>query len=194
MKRLCVFCGSRGGAAPAYAEATRELGRRMAGRGLGLVFGGGHVGLMGALADAVLQTGGEVIGVIPQGLVDRELAHQGCTQLHITSSMHERKAVMADLADAFAALPGGYGTLDETFEMLTWAQLGLHAKPVGLLNVHGYFDGLLTFLDHTVREGFIKPPHRQLLIAASTGEALLDALAVAKPPAAVAKWGEVPRP
>jgi uncharacterized protein (TIGR00730 family) len=194
MKRLCVFCGSRGGAAPAYAEAARELGRRMAGRGLGLVFGGGHVGLMGALADAVLQAGGEVIGVIPQGLVDRELAHQGCTQLHITGSMHERKALMADLADAFAALPGGYGTLDETFEMLTWAQLGLHAKPVGLLNVHGYFDGLLTFLDYTVREGFIKPAHRHLLIAASTGEALLDALAVAKPPAPVAKWEEIPRP
>ena len=194
MKRLCVFCGSRGGGAPVYAETTRELGRTMARRGLGLVFGGGHVGLMGALADAMLQAGGEVIGVIPQGLVDRELAHQGCTQLHVTRSMHERKAVMADLADAFVALPGGFGTFDETFEMLTWAQLGLHSKPVGLLNVNGYFDALLTFLDHTVREGFIKPAHRQLLLAATAADALLDALLQAKPAIDEPKWSEVPRP
>ena len=194
MKRLCVFCGSRGGAAPIYAEMTRQLGRTMASRGLGLVFGGGHVGLMGALADVLLQSGGEVIGVIPQGLVDRELAHQGCTQLHITRSMHERKAVMADLADAFVALPGGFGTLDETFEMLTWAQLGLHGKPVGLLNVNGYFDALLAFLDHTVREGFIKPAHRQLLLAAASSDVLLDALLQAKPATDLPKWDEVPKP
>jgi uncharacterized protein (TIGR00730 family) len=194
MKRLCVFCGSRGGAAPVYAEKTRELGRSMASRGMGLVFGGGHVGLMGALADAMLEAGAEVIGVIPQGLVDRELAHQGCTQLRITGSMHERKAVMADLADAFVALPGGFGTFDETFEMLTWAQLGLHNKPVGLLNVNGYFDALLVFLDHTVREGFIKPAHRQLLFAAASSDALLEALLQAKPAIDVPKWGEVPKP
>src|SRR5207249_8206773 len=130
---------------------------------------------------AVLEAGGEVIGVIPQGLVDRELAHQRCTQLHITRSMHERKALMADLSHGFVGLPGGYGTLDETFEMLTWAQLGLHHKPVGLLNVAGYFDGLLAFLDLTVREGFIKPPHRQLLVHAADAETLLDLMGKARP-------------
>src|SRR5262249_20375161 len=155
MKRLCVFCGSRSGASPVFADAARGLGELLVRRGCGLVFGGGHVGLMGVIADAVLQRGGEAIGVIPQGLVDRELAHPRCTQMHITQSMHERKALMAKLSDGFAALPGGYGTFDETFEMLTWSQLGLHQKPVGLLNVAGYFDGLLAFLDHTVREGFI---------------------------------------
>jgi hypothetical protein len=168
----------------------------MAHRGLGLVFGGGHVGLMGAIADAVLQSGGEVIGVIPQGLVDRELAHRGCTQLHITRTMHERKALMADLSDAFVALPGGYGTLDETFEMLTWAQLGLHAKPVGVLNVNGYFGALLAFLDHTVREGFIKPAHRQLLRQAASADELLEVLSASPSGTDVEKWdeGEVPKP
>jgi uncharacterized protein (TIGR00730 family) len=196
MKRLCVFCGSRGGVAPAYAEVARDLGQKMAHRGLGLVFGGGHVGLMGAIADAVLQSGGEVIGVIPQGLVDRELAHRGCTQLHITRTMHERKALMADLSDAFVALPGGYGTLDETFEMLTWAQLGLHAKPVGVLNVNGYFGALLAFLDHTVREGFIKPAHRQLLRQAASADELLEVLSASPSGTDVEKWdeGEVPKP
>src|SRR5262249_7961846 len=129
MKRLCVFCGSRSGTAPVYAEAARELGHLMVRRGWSLVFGGGHIGLMGVLADSVLEAGGEVFGVIPQGLVDRELAHPRCTQLHVTRSMHERKALMADLSHAFAGMPGGYGTLDETFEMLTWSQLGFHAKP-----------------------------------------------------------------
>jgi uncharacterized protein (TIGR00730 family) len=194
MKQLCVFCGSRLGTAPVYAEAARTLGRRMAERGLALVFGGGHVGLMGVLADALLEAGGEVIGVIPQGLVDRELAHLRCSQMHITASMHERKALMAQLADAFAALPGGYGTLDETFEMLTWAQLGLHHKPIGWLNVAGFFDGLLAFLDHTVREGFVKPIHRHLALHASDPSELLDLLAGATPPVPEEKWTTLPEP
>jgi len=145
-------------------------------RGWGLVFGGGHIGLMGVLADAVLAAGGEVDGVIPQGLVDRELAHENCTRLHVTASMHERKAIMEKLSDAFIGLPGGYGTLDEMFEMLTWAQLGLHSKPVGLLNVGGYFDALLAFIDRTVAEGFIKPGHRGLLRSAETVEGLMEVM------------------
>jgi uncharacterized protein (TIGR00730 family) len=174
MKRLCVFCGSRSGTASVYAEAAHELGLLVAQRGCGLVFGGGHIGLMGILADAVLKAGGEVIGVIPQGLVDRELAHTRCTQLHVTRSMHERKALMAELSDAFVGLPGGYGTLDETFEMLTWSQLGFHSKPVGLLNTAGYFDSLLSFLDHSVAEGFVKASHRaSLIVTASTSDLLL---------------------
>jgi uncharacterized protein (TIGR00730 family) len=176
MKRVAVFCGSRVGTNPAFAAAARELGDCLAARGLGLVFGGGHVGLMGVLADAVLEAGGEVIGVIPQGLVDRELAHARCTQLHVTTSMHERKAVMADLADAFAALPGGYGTLDETFEMLTWAQLRLHQKPVGFLNVGGFFDGLLAFCDLLVREGFVAADYRRLIRCARSVDELLAVL------------------
>jgi uncharacterized protein (TIGR00730 family) len=181
MKQVCVFCGSRMGTGPVYREAARALGQLMASSGLGLVFGGGHIGLMGVLADAVLERGGEVVGVIPQGLVDRELAHPRCTTMHVTASMHERKALMAHLADAFVALPGGFGTVDETFEMLTWAQLGLHHKPIGLLNVAGFFDGLLTFLDHTVQQGFVKPLHRHLLLKADTPHDLLETLAAAKP-------------
>jgi uncharacterized protein (TIGR00730 family) len=176
MKRVCVFCGSRSGTSPAYAEAARSLGRLLVARGLGLVFGGGHVGLMGAIADAVLAAGGKAIGVIPQGLVNRELAHAGCTTLHVTQSMHDRKALMADLSDAFIALPGGCGTLDETFEILTWAQLGLHSKPIGLLNVEGFYDGLLAYLEHTARQGFIKPADRGLLLHAAQPEELLAQL------------------
>jgi uncharacterized protein (TIGR00730 family) len=194
MKRLCVFCGSRGGDRPIYAAAARKLGETLVARGFGLVFGGGHVGLMGVIADAVLAGGGEVVGVIPQGLVDRELAHPRSTSLHITASMHERKALMAELSDAFLALAGGYGTLDETFEMLTWSQLGLHAKPVGLLNTAGFFDGLLAFLDHTVTEGFIKPVHRRLVLHGDDPAALVEQLVQAKPPAPEAKWGPAPRP
>src|SRR5262249_35251383 len=170
MKRLCVFCGSRSGASPVYADAARGLGELLVRRGCGLVFGGGHVGLMGVIADTVLQRGGGVIGVVPRGLGDRAVGQPRCQQLPVTSSTHERKALMAELSDGFMSLPGGYGTFDETFEMLTWSQLGLHQKPVGLLNVAGYFDGLLAFLDHTVREGFIKAPHRQLLVAAADPE------------------------
>src|SRR5262249_17781432 len=166
MKRLCVFCGSRTGATGVYADAARDLGRTLVEHGWGLVFGGGHVGLMGVIADAVLAHGGEVVGVIPQGLVDLELAHDRCTRLRVTQSMHGRKALMCEQSDAFAALPGGYGTLDETFEMLTWLQLELHGKPVALLNVAGFFDGLLAFLDHVAAEGFLKPVHRTMLIEA----------------------------
>ena len=139
MRRLCVFCGSKCGDRPVYAEVTRRLGTAIVRRGLGLVYGAGHVGLMGVLADAVLQAGGEVIGVIPQALVDKELAHSGLTEMRVVASMHERKSVMADLSGAFLGLPGAYGTADEFFEILTWAQLGMHAKPIGLLNVEGFF-------------------------------------------------------
>jgi uncharacterized protein (TIGR00730 family) len=188
MKRLCVFCGSNSGSPPAYAAAARDLGRRLVARGLGLVFGGGHVGLMGVVADAALEAGGEVIGVIPQALVDKELAHGRLTALRVVASMHERKAVMADLADGFAALPGGYGTADETFEILTWAQLGLHAKPVGLLNTAGFFDPLLAWLDRAVADGFLRPAHRRLLRVANSPEQLLDLLTAFRPEPATGKW------
>src|SRR3954447_20301237 len=163
MPRLCVFCGSSKGRLPVYAEGARLLGRAMVRAGLGLVFGAGHVGLMGVLADAVLAAGGEAVGVIPQALVDRELAHRRLTALHIVDTMHQRKALMADLSDAFLALPGGFGTLDELFEILTWAQLGIHAKPIGLLNVGGFFDLLLTWVRHATTEGFIRQQHVALL-------------------------------
>jgi uncharacterized protein (TIGR00730 family) len=176
MPRLCVFCGSASGKDPLYGEAARSLGKLLVARGLGLVFGAGHIGLMGVIADAVLADGGEAIGVIPQVLVDKELAHRGLTDLRIVPGMHERKAVMAALSDAFVALPGGYGTADEWFEILTWAQLGLHDKPVGILNVKGFFDSLLEWLDRAVADGFVKPRHRRLLVVASTPAELLDRL------------------
>jgi uncharacterized protein (TIGR00730 family) len=188
MRRLCVFCGSSAGGRPEYAAAARELGALLARHGLGLVYGGGHVGLMGVLADAVLAGGGEVIGVIPQALMDRELAHPGLTELRVVGTMHQRKALMADLADGFAALPGGYGTGDELFEILTWAQLGLHARPIGLLNTAGYFDALLAWLDHMVREQFLRPEHRRLLLAADNPAALLDLLRQPPPAEPVGKW------
>jgi uncharacterized protein (TIGR00730 family) len=188
MKKLCVFCGSNAGSRPVYTDATRRFGEVLAAQGLGVVYGGGHVGLMGVLADAVLGAGGEVVGVIPQALVDRELAHRGLTELHIVKTMHERKALMADLADGFVALPGGFGTADELMEILTWAQLGLHNKPVGLLQVNGFFDPLLAWLDRCVGEGFVRPEHRRLLVSASDPETLLASLRqhAAAPP--VAKW------
>src|SRR5262245_8842875 len=148
MKRVCVFCGSKSGSRVIYADATRRFGQALVEHGCELVFGAGHVGLMGVLADAVLAAGGNAIGVIPQALVDRELAHGSLTELHIVETMHQRKSLMADLSDAFVALPGGYGTGDELFEILTWAQLGIHSKPIGLLNVAGYFDPMLAWLDH----------------------------------------------
>jgi uncharacterized protein (TIGR00730 family) len=154
------------------------VGELMVARGLGLVFGGGHIGLMGILADAVLKAGGEAVGVIPQDMIDKELAHSGLTQLHVVTTMHQRKALMADLADGFAALPGGFGTGDELFEILTWAQLGYHAKPIGLLNVAGFFDHLLAWLDHAVGQGFVKPKHRRLLVEAKTPEELLDRIGI----------------
>lgn len=174
--RLCVFCGSKTGDNEIYAASARRLGEVMVQRGFGLVYGGGHVGLMGVLADAVLAAGGEAIGVIPQDMIDEELAHTKLTQLHVVGTMHQRKAMMADLADGFAALPGGFGTADEMFEILTWAQLRYHAKPVGLLNVNGFFDSLLAWLDRAVDDGFLKPKHRRLLIEAKEPEELLDRL------------------
>jgi uncharacterized protein (TIGR00730 family) len=177
LQRICVYCGSSPGREPAYADAAVRLGRMLARRGIGLVYGGGHVGLMGTVANAALDEGGEVIGVMPQALVDREIAHTGLTELRVVGSMHERKLVMAELADAFVALPGGMGTLEELFEVYTWTQLGLHAKPLALLNVHGYYDGLVAFLDHAVAERFVTPEHRAMLVVADTPGAVLEAFA-----------------
>jgi uncharacterized protein (TIGR00730 family) len=182
MNRVCVFCGSSVGTDPAYRRAAVVLGQSLARRGLGLVFGGGHVGLMGALADAVLAEGGEAIGVIPRGLERRELGHEGLTELRVVGSMHERKATMAELSDAFVALPGGMGTLEETTEVLTWAQLGIHHKPVGLLDVAGYWRPLVAFLDHAVESGFVRPEHRALLLVERDPEPLLDRLAAWRAP------------
>lgn len=188
MKRLCVFCGSSAGGRTVYADAAQRLGKAMAARGLGIVYGGGHIGLMGILADSVLDCGGSVIGVIPQALVDKELAHEHLSELHVVLTMHQRKARMADLADGFLALPGAFGTIDELFEILTWAQLGLHAKPIGLLNVAGYFNLLLAWLDHAVREGFLRSAHRRLLLEEEDPERLLDGLQQYRPVGEVPKW------
>jgi uncharacterized protein (TIGR00730 family) len=180
--RICVFCGSSAGADPAYRAAAVALGGLLARRGLGLVFGGGHVGLMGAVADAAMAAGGQAVGILPRGLQVRELGHEGLTELHIVGSMHERKALMAELSDGFVALPGGMGTLEETAEALTWAQLGIHQKPVGLLNVKGYWDPLALFLDHAVAQGFLRPEHRWLCLVEREPEALLDRMASWEPP------------
>jgi uncharacterized protein (TIGR00730 family) len=180
MARIAVFCGSRAGASPAYGEAAVALGTALARRGCELVYGGAHVGLMGLVADAVLAHGGRVTGVIPASMVDRELAHRGITDLRIVGSMHERKALMASLADAFVVLPGGMGTLDELCEILTWAQLGLHAKPVGLLEVRDYWRGFLAFLDTAVTEGFLRAGDRNRLHHHADLDRLLDALLAAR--------------
>lgn len=185
---MCVFSGSLPGVEPDYSRAADNLGRALARRGLGLVYGGASVGLMGALADAALAEGGEVIGVIPEALVRKEIAHSGLSELRVVSSMHERKAAMADLADAFIALPGGLGTLEELFEVLTWAQLGLHTKPIGLLDVASFYQPLLSALQHMVAEGFIPAAHMQLLVARSEPERLLDAVAAHTPPVLPRKW------
>ncbi|MCW5854134.1 MAG: TIGR00730 family Rossman fold protein [Anaerolineae bacterium] len=187
MQRVGVFCGSSPGKRDVYGDAARALGQALAGRGLGLVYGGGRVGLMGTVADAVLAAGGEVIGVIPTALSAKEIAHPGLTQQHIVPTMHERKALMADLADAFIALPGGYGTLDEFCEILTWAQLGLHRKPCGLLNTDGYFTPFLQFINHAVAEGFVWPIHRDIVLVGDEPGALLDRLDGYVMPQ-VAKW------
>jgi uncharacterized protein (TIGR00730 family) len=187
MLSVCVFCGSNTGARDGYSEAARQVGRAIAMHGLTLVYGGAAVGLMGTLADAALDAGGRVVGVIPRALVERELAHSGLSELHEVSSMHERKAMMADRSDAFLALPGGAGTLEELFEVWTWAQLGHHQKPVGLLNVDRFFDALLAFLDHQVGERFIRPEHRAMLIVESDIIGLLDRFAAYSPPS-VEKW------
>lgn len=176
MKRICVYCGSNDGARSSYSSAAREMGIALARRDITLVYGGGRVGLMGTIADAVLAQGGEVIGVIPEPLVAREVAHKGLTDLRIVGSMHERKALMAGLSDAFVAMPGGFGTLEEFCEITTWTQLGLHRKPCGLLNVSGYYDALLSFLDQAVSERFIRPEHRSVVLADTEPDGLLDKL------------------
>jgi hypothetical protein len=187
MRSICVFCGSNAGARSAYVEAAREAGRTIAARGLRLVYGGASVGLMGALADSALAAGGEVVGVMPRALIEREIAHSGLTELHDVASMHERKALMADLSDGFLALPGGAGTLEELFEVWTWAQLGHHKKPVGLLNVDGYYDLLVAFAEHQERESFIRPEHRNMLIVESEAARVLERFASYVPPL-VEKW------
>ncbi len=177
-RRVCVFCGSSSGSREVYGDTARLLGTTLAQQDIGLVYGGGNVGLMCDVADAALATGGEVIGVIPDALVERELAHPDLTRLHIVSTMHERKAKMADLSDAFIAMPGGLGTLEEIFEVLAWSQLRFHDKPCGLLNVDGYYDALLSFLDHAVASSFLRADHRDLLQAAREISTLLDRLAM----------------
>jgi uncharacterized protein (TIGR00730 family) len=188
MHRICVFCGSSPGARPVYAEATAEVARLLAGKGIGVVYGGGHVGLMGVLADTAMAAGGEVIGVMPQALVDREIGHTGISELRVVGSMHERKALMADLSDAFIALPGGAGTLEELFEVYTWAQLGLHDKPCGLLDVEDYFSGLVGFLDHAVAERFLREEHRAMLIVEREPRRLIERLAEFEPRGVTPKW------
>lgn len=176
IRRICVFCGANPGQRPGYQSAARRLGKDLADRGIGLVYGGGNVGLMGTIADACLEAGGYVIGVIPQSLVDREVAHRGLSDLRIVASMHERKAMMAELADAFIAMPGGFGTFEEWFEVITWAQLGLHLKPCGLLNTEHYYDPMLSLIDHAVDEGFIHHDHRQLILSDRDPHQLLEKL------------------
>jgi uncharacterized protein (TIGR00730 family) len=185
---VCVFCGSSRGARPSYTEAARRVGVALARNGLGLVYGGGRIGLMGVVADAVLAAGGRAVGVIPEPLATRELAHDGLTELHVVPGMHERKALMAARSAGFIALPGGVGTLEELFEILTWAVLGLHQKPVGLLNVEGYFDPLLAMLDHAVAEQFVRPQHLALLVVSDQPETLTTDLLGHTLPAPVHKW------
>jgi len=187
MKRICVFCGSSQGSRPEYSAAAEELGAELVRRNIGLVYGGTSVGLMGVLADAVLKAGGEVIGVIPERLMEREVGHNGLTKLHVVRSMHERKALMADLSDAFVAMPGGYGTLEEFCEIVTWAQLGLHAKPCGVLNLLGYYSPLLAMFDHAVQERFLKIENRGLVLARNSVAELLGALEEWRP-IRVEKW------
>ncbi|WP_203072782.1 LOG family protein [Falsiroseomonas ponticola] len=187
-KRICVFCGSAPGVRPAYAEAARELGRVVAKRGLGLVYGGGAVGLMGIAADAALQAGAEVIGVIPHGLLKREVGHGGGVEMHVVDTMHERKAMMADLSDGFIVLPGGFGTLEEAVEALTWAQLGIQAKGVVFLDVEGFWQPFLKTLDFMQVEGFVRPGQRPLAMQAATVEEAIDKLAAFRPPPEVLPW------
>ena len=182
MRRLCVFCGSSHGSNPLYRDAALELGRHLASERIGLVFGGGSVGLMGVVADAVLAAGGDVIGVIPHALAERELAHGGVSDMRVVPDMHARKALMAQLSDAFIALPGGLGTFEELFEVATWSQLGIHRKPVGVLNVAGYYDPLVQMLDRAVGEGFVSAENRRLMVVAQTPTGLLEKMQVRRPP------------
>ncbi|HEX5365415.1 MAG TPA: TIGR00730 family Rossman fold protein [Acidimicrobiales bacterium] len=190
LQRVCVFCGSSDGARPGYRAAAERLGEALAGRGIGLVYGGAHVGLMGRLADACRAAGGAVTGVIPRSLVEAEVAHTGLDDLRVVGTMHERKALMAELADGFVALPGGFGTLEEFCEVVTWSQLGLHTvpKPCGLLDVEGYFDPLVALFDRGVSEGFVRPAHRRLVLTAGDPDRLLDDLATWVPPPVTGRW------
>jgi uncharacterized protein (TIGR00730 family) len=181
MKTLAVYCGAAHGVNPVYADAARLLARAMVDHNISLVYGGGKVGLMGVIADEVLRLGGEATGVIPRALVEREVGHAGLTRLFVVKDMHERKAMMADLSEGFIAMPGGMGTLEELFEMVTWAQLGIHAKPIGLLNVNGFYDGLRAFVGHQVAEGFVRPEHENLMIADSDPDLLIQRLRAAAP-------------
>ncbi|HEY0025643.1 MAG TPA: TIGR00730 family Rossman fold protein [Longimicrobium sp.] len=187
MKRICVFCGSSAGMRPEYAQAARAMGTLLAERRIGLVYGGGRVGLMGVVADAVLAAGGEAVGVIPEALMRREVGHAALTELHVVGSMHERKALMADLSDGFIAMPGGYGTFEEFCEVLTWSQLGIHPKPCGLLNVAGYYAPLLAMFDHAVAEGFVRTQHRGIVLEADDPASLLERMAAFAPPP-TEKW------
>jgi uncharacterized protein (TIGR00730 family) len=187
VKSVCVYCGSNAGSDPVYAEAAKALAQTLAAHGLRVVYGGAHVGLMGLIADTALAGGAEVVGVIPKVLVEWEVAHTGLTELHVVENMHERKALMAELADAFVALPGGIGTLEELIEVYTWSQLGMHRKPLGVLNVNGYYDSLAAFLDEAVRERFLPAQHREVLIFEPDPETLLARMAGARPPTAE-KW------
>ena len=188
MHRVCVFCGSNFGARQVFAEAARAVGRALAARALSLVYGGGSVGLMGIVADTVLAGGGEVIGIIPRSMATKEIAHHGLTDLRVVESMHERKSQMAELADAFLALPGGFGTFEELLEMITWAQLGIHRKPIGVLNVASYFDPLLELVERGIHEEFIRPEYRDLFVTADDADVMLERLAAHVAPAPVLKW------
>jgi len=187
IQRLCVFCGSSSGTRPVYAEAAAQLGRDLAKSKISLVFGGGRVGLMGILADSVLAAGGQAIGVMPRALVEKEIAHTSLTELHVVESMHQRKSLMADLADAFLLLPGGFGSWEEFCEVLTWLQLGIHRKPCAILNVAGYYNGLLSLADHALAEGFLRPAHHKMVIVADHPQAALSQLTSASIPSEV-KW------
>ncbi|MFW5500066.1 MULTISPECIES: TIGR00730 family Rossman fold protein [unclassified Maridesulfovibrio] len=189
MKSICIFLGANPGNDPKYAQAARNMGRELAQRGLTTVYGGSRTGLMGILAESTLEAGGKVIGVIPESLYKIEIAHTDLTELHVADSMHERKALMAELSDGFIAMPGGIGTMDEIFEIFTWAQLGFHSKPCGLLNVDGYYDKLLSFLDGVVEEGFLKDMHREKLLTAETPDLLIESFATYEPPSG-SKWVE----
>ncbi len=188
LERVCIFCGSRLGNRPIYRLHAQRLAQLLAERGIGIVYGGGSIGLMGVVADAALEAGGDVIGVIPEVLMAREFAHPSLTRLHVVRTMHERKALMSDLADGFVALPGGFGTLDELFEIVTWAQLGIHAKPVVLLNTANYYAQLLAGLRHAVEEGFIAPEHLGLLAVTDDPEEAVEALLTFRPTVAAPRW------
>jgi uncharacterized protein (TIGR00730 family) len=189
VKSICVYCGSNFGNAPIYRTVAEELGRALVARGQTLIYGGGNVGLMGVVADTVMQGGGEVIGIIPRSLLEREVGHRGVTRLEVVETMHERKTRMAELCDAFVAMPGGWGTLEELAEAATWTQLGIHRKPVGLLNVEGFYDPFLAYLDNAVAAGFIRAPHRGLVVSADTVEGVLKAVETAELPV-LQKWLE----